>query len=127
MPERESREMYLETIYILSQKTARLRAVNIVEYMGFSKPSVSRAIGILRRDGYVEVDENGCISLTKEGASAAARIYERHTVLSEMLINLGVDRETAAGDACRMEHYISDVSFNAIKAHMARYKKQEAD
>lgn len=127
MPERESREMYLETIYILSQKTSRLRAVNIVEYMGFSKPSVSRAIGILRRDGYVEVDENGCISLTKEGASAAARIYERHTVLSEMLINLGVDRETAAGDACRMEHYISDVSFNAIKAHMARYKKQEAD
>lgn len=127
MPERESREMYLETIYILSQKNSRLRAVNIVEYMGFSKPSVSRAIGILRRDGYVEVDENGCISLTKEGASAAARIYERHTVLSEMLINLGVDRETAAGDACRMEHYISDVSFNAIKAHMARYKKQEAD
>ena len=127
MPERESREMYLETIYILSQKNSRLRAVNIVEYMGFSKPSVSRAIGILRRDGYVEVDENGCISLTKEGASAAARIYERHTVLSEMLINLGVDRETAVGDACRMEHYISDVSFNAIKAHMARYKKQEAD
>ena len=81
----------------------------------------------LRRDGYVEVDENGCISLTKEGASAAEHIYERHTVLSEMLMSLGVDRETAAGDACRMEHYISDISFNAIKAHMARYKKQEAD
>lgn len=118
MPIHESREMYLETIYILSHKTSKLRAVNIVDYMGFSKPSVSRAIGILRRGGYITVDENGFITLTASGRATAEHIYERHTVLTEMLLGLGVDKGTAANDACRMEHYISDKSFNAIKRHL---------
>ena len=120
MPIHESREMYLETIYILSRKTAKLRAVNIVDYMGFSKPSVSRAIGILRRGGYITVDENGFITLTASGKATAEHIYERHTVLTEMLLGLGVDKETAVNDACRMEHYISDKSFDAVKRHLSK-------
>ena len=123
MPIHESREMYLETIYILSRKTAKLRAVNIVDYMGFSKPSVSRAIGILRRGGYITVDENGFITLTASGKATAEHIYERHTVLSELLIRLGVDEKTATDDACRIEHVISDESFQAIKQYYYQHKK----
>ena len=117
----ESGEMYLETIHVLSQKSTAVRAIDIGEHMGFSKPSVSRALGVLRKDGFVEKDADGYIKLTKSGEKVARRIYERHTVLSHLFINLGVDEKTAVTDACRIEHYISDKTFNAIKAHMKKY------
>ena len=117
----ESGEMYLETIYVLSQKSAKVRAIDVGEYMGYSKPSVSRALGLLKRDGLARTDEFGAIKLTEEGEAKAKSIYERHTVLSKLFMNLGVDEKTATEDACRIEHYISDKSFNAIKAHMMQY------
>ena len=117
----ESGEMYLETIYILSQKSANVRGINVGEYMGVSKPSVSRAIGILKKHGLVITDEFGYIKLTEAGEKRAKDIYERHTVLTKLFINLGVDEETAANDACRIEHYMSDKTFDAIKAHIAKY------
>ncbi|SCW50906.1 iron (metal) dependent repressor, DtxR family [Ruminococcaceae bacterium YRB3002] len=118
----ESGEMYLETIYVLSQSSDEVRSIDIGKYMGFSKPSVSRAIGVLKKNGYVSIDEQGHIQLTDAGKKIAKTIYERHTVLTEMLISLGVDKETATEDACRIEHYISDKSFKAIKKHMKEYK-----
>lgn len=121
MAMQESGEMYLETIYILSQKSAKVRGIDVGEYMGFSKPSVSRAIGLLKKDGLARIDEFGSIKLTEAGEAKARSIYERHTVLSRLFMNLGVDEETATEDACRIEHYISDKSFNAIKAHMLKY------
>ena len=117
----ESGEMYLETIHVLSQKSNAVRAIDIGEYMGYSKPSVSRALGLLKKEGFVEKDSDGYIKLTKTGEKTAKRIYERHTVLSRLLMNLGVDEKTAVTDACRVEHYISDKTFNAIKAHMKKY------
>ena len=117
----ESGEMYLETIYILSRKSQSVRAVDVGEYMGFSKPSVSRAVGLLKKDGYVLTDDLGFLKLTEEGEKLAKDIYERHTVLTRLFINLGVDEETAAADACRIEHYMSSKTFEAIKAHMAKY------
>ena len=117
----ESGEMYLETIHVLSQKSNAVRAIDIGEYMGYSKPSVSRALGMMKKEGYVEKDSDGYIKLTKTGEKTAKRIYERHTVLSRLLMNLGVDEKTAVTDACRVEHYISDKTFNAIKAHMKKY------
>ncbi len=117
----ESGEMYLETIYVLSQESDVVRGIDIGEYMGFSRPSVSRALGVLRENGFVEKDPDGHIKLTESGEAIAKRIYERHTVLTQLLKNLGVDEETASEDACRIEHYISDTSFNAIKAHMKEH------
>ena len=117
----ESGEMYLETIYVLSQESSEVRAIDIGEYMGFSKPSVSRALGLLKDEGLIKKDDNGFIRLTEAGNILAKRIYERHTVLTRLLINIGVDEETASEDACRVEHYISDKTFDAIKAHMAKY------
>ena len=117
----ESGEMYLETIYILSQGSSTVRAIDVGTYMGFSKPSVSRAIGLLKKDGMVVTDDLGHLKLTEDGEKKAKGIYERHTVLTKLFINLGVDEETAANDACRIEHYMSDETFNAIKAHMAKY------
>lgn len=111
----ESGEMYLETIYILSQKSNTVRAIDVGEYMGFSKPSVSRALGLLKSGGYVEVSSEGYLSLTDEGNEVAQKIYERHNILTELLVKLGVDRETASEDACKVEHVISDKTFNAIK------------
>ena len=119
----ESGEMYLETIYILSQKSSTVRGIDVGEYMGFSKPSVSRGIGLLKKDGLVETDQSGYIKLTPKGLELAEKIYERHTILTAVLIDLGVDEKTAADDACRIEHYISDTAFNAIKAHLKKYKK----
>ena len=119
----ESGEMYLETIYILSQKSSSVRAIDVGEQMGFSKPSVSRAIGLLKKEGFVETDDLGYLKLTQKGDEKAKSIYDRHTVLTKLLINLGVSEETAANDACRIEHYISDETFNAIKAHMKKYGK----
>ena len=122
MDNRESAEMYLETIYILSEKSDSVRKIDISRYMGYAKPSVTRGISLLEKRGLVTVDGEGIIILTKEGKRDAKRIYERHTVLSKMLENLGVDEKTAAEDACRIEHYISDTSFKAIKAHLKKYK-----
>lgn len=118
---RESGEMYLETIYILSQKSSEVRSIDVGEYMGYSKPSVSRAIGILKNDGLVTTDGSGFIKLTESGEAKAKTIYERHTLLSRLLINIGVDEKTAAEDACRIEHYISEKTFDAIKKHVKRY------
>ena len=114
----ESGEMYLETIHVLLQKNAGVRSVDISEHMGYSKPSVSRAVGLLKKDGYILVDEDGYITLTQAGLEVAGKIYERHTILSRMLTQLGVSAETAAEDACRLEHAISDESFEAIKKHL---------
>ena len=115
----ESGEMYLETIYILSEENSFVRAIDVGERMGFSKPSVSRAMGNLKQDGYIEVAANGAITLTDSGRGIAEKIYERHTLLAELLERLGVDPETAVQDACKIEHDISDKSFAAIKRHMA--------
>ncbi len=113
----ESGEMYLETILILSKQNSFVRAIDVGEYMGFSKPSVSRAMGILRQDGYIDVAANGAITLSGNGLEIAKKIYERHTTLTELLVNLGVSRETAVQDACKIEHDISDESFEALKRH----------
>ena len=110
--------MYLETILILSKQQTNVRSLDVADYMGFSKPSVSRAVGLLKSGGYITVDGNGYLTLTAEGLGVAEKIYERHTVLTEILIRLGVERETALEDACKMEHVISDESFNAIKTHI---------
>ena len=114
----ESGEMYLETIYVLGKANAHVRSVDISEHMGYSKPSVSRAVHLLEENGYIEMDADGFITLTASGKEVAEKIFERHTVITGMLIRLGVDPETAADDACKMEHAISDVSFEAIKRHM---------
>ncbi len=114
----ESGEMYLETIYVLSQKSDKVRAIDVGEYMGFSKPSVSRALGLLKNGGYVVTDGNGYLSLTNEGREVAEKIYERHEILTKFLTGLGIDEETASHDACKIEHVISDESFEAIKKNM---------
>ena len=115
----ESGEMYLETILVLKNKQDVVRAIDIAEDMGFSKPSVSRALSILKEEKYISVDDKGSITLTRKGSLVAKKIYERHVVLSDMLITLGVDRKTALEDACRVEHVISDKSFAAIKKYIA--------
>jgi Mn-dependent DtxR family transcriptional regulator len=117
----ESGEMYLETIYVLSLKSPCVRGIDVGEYMGYSKPSVSRALGLLKDEGLVKKDENGYLKLTTAGEILAKRIYERHTVLSKLFMDLGVDEETAVEDACRVEHYISDKTFDAIKTHMSKF------
>ena len=122
MAMQESGEMYLETIYVLSQQSASVRSIDVADHLGYSKPSVSRAVGLLKKEGLLLMDEMGYLKLTPAGEEKARRIYERHTVLSRLLMNLGVDEETATEDACRIEHYISDTSFNAIKAHMKKYR-----
>ena len=114
----ESGEMYLETIYILTKKNHDVRSLDVAEYMNFSKPSVSRAVGLLKQGGYITVDPDGYLHLTDLGKEIAAKIYERHTLLTEILMRLGVDQETAADDACKIEHDISDKSFEAIKRHV---------
>jgi Mn-dependent DtxR family transcriptional regulator len=118
----ESAEMYLETIYVLTQKSNTVRSIDVAESMGYSKPSVSRAIGILKAGEYITVDKSGFIALTEKGISKAEELYERHTILTEMLLSLGVDREIAVDDACKIEHVISAESFEAIKKHIRTYK-----
>lgn len=114
----ESGEMYLESIYVLSSKNPNVRSIDVVEYMGYSKPSVSRAMSLLRKNGYVMTDENGCLILTESGLEVAKTIYERHTILTKFLVSIGVDAKIAAEDACRIEHVISSPSFDALKRHM---------
>ena len=116
----ESGQMYLETIYVLSREKSEVHSIDVSEHMGYSKPSVSRAIGLLKQGGYVEMAENGALTLTEAGRDVAKKIYERHTILTEWLVSLGVDRDIAMEDACKMEHDISDVSLEAIKKHMQK-------
>ncbi len=111
----ESGEMYLETIFLLSQKRSAVRAIDVGEYMGYSKPSVSRAMGILKNGGLITVDRDGLISLTLEGREKAQKIYDRHTILTTFLVKLGVNEDIATEDACKIEHAISDESIEAIK------------
>ena len=124
---KESGEMYLEAIYVLSQKSDEVRAIDVGDYLGYSKPSVSRALGLLTDDGYISRNEDSFISLTEAGKEHAKSIYERHTLLTEVFTKLGVDKETATEDACRIEHYISDTTFNAIKEHMLKYSRSEQE
>lgn len=119
----ESGQMYLEAIYVLSQKSKNIRAIDVCAYLNYSKPSVSRAVGILKKNGYISVDSDGYITLNEEGRVLAEVLYERHTVLTKMLVELGVDEETATEDACRIEHVISDKSFAAVKSHYLNFKK----
>ena len=114
----ESGEMYLESILVLIRQGKAVRSIDIVDYMGYSKPSVSRAVGLLKSAGYIAVDQNGYITLTASGGEIAAKIYERHTMLTEFLVRLGVEESVASEDACKVEHVISDQTFEAIKAHV---------
>ena len=117
----ESGEMYLEAILVLSRERNFVRSVDVSEYLGYSKPSVSRAVGLLKNGEYITVDPNGGLNLTEKGREIAEKIYERHTLLSELLVRMGVSKETAAADACKMEHAISDETFQAIKNHVRIY------
>ena len=116
----ESGEMYLETIYLLTEEKVGVRSIDVCEHMGFSKPSVSRAVGLLKAGGYIEVDKDGYISLTDIGREVAVKMYDRHRLLTDFLINLGVDKDVAATDACKIEHHISDESFDALKRHICK-------
>lgn len=116
----ESGEMYLESIYVLSRKNTRVRSIDVVEYMNYSKPSVSRAIGLLKNGGYISVDRDGHLSLTEIGLEIAEKIYERHKLLTSFLTSLGVSEEVASADACKIEHVISDESFDAIKRNQIK-------
>lgn len=118
----ESGEMYLESIYVLTKTRGAVRSLDVAEYMNFSKPSVSRAVGLLKSGGYLTVDKDGLLYLTETGTAVAEKIYERHTLLTAFLIRLGVDEKVAAEDACKMEHVISDESFSAIKKHVKEVK-----
>ena len=123
----ESAENYLETILILSKRKGAVRSIDIANELGFTKPSVSRAMSILKKDGYVNVDADGAITLTETGLAIAKTMYTRHTVLSQMLMELGVDEKTATEDACRIEHVISEKSFAAVQAHLEQVTKMRED
>jgi Mn-dependent DtxR family transcriptional regulator len=116
----ESGEMYLESIYVLTRENKNVRSIDVVEYMGFSKPSVSRAIGLLKNGGYVTVDKDGFLSLTEVGLEVSRKIYERHDIISKFLISLGVSEEAASNDACKIEHVISQETITAIKKHFEK-------
>ncbi len=113
----ESGQMYLETIYILTQKRQDVRSIDVCEYMGYSKPSVSRAVGLLKNGGFLNVDSDGFLTLTDAGREVAEKMYERHNIISGLLVRLGVDKAIATEDACKIEHVISDESFSAIKGY----------
>ena len=123
----ESGEMYLETIYVLQKKLGHVRSVDVAEHMGYSKPSISRAMGLLKDGGFIQIAKDGAITLTSSGLTVAEKIYERHTLLTRLLVNLGVRPETAAEDACKIEHAISDESFEAIKNHVLANEKKPVD
>ena len=123
MPMHESGQMYLEAIYVLLQTKEKIRAIDVGAYLGYTKPSVSRAVGLLKKSEHISVDSDGFITMTPKGEHFAEQLYERHTVLTNMLMALGIDEETATEDACRIEHVISDKSFAAVKKHYLDYKK----
>lgn len=118
----ESGEMYLETILILENKQGSVRSIDVAEYMGYSKPSVSRAVGVLKENGYLVMEKDSRLTLTEKGRKVAEKIYERHTMLTELLVSLGVPQEIAVSDACKIEHDISDETFEAIKSHRAKHQ-----
>ena len=120
----ESGEMYLESIFVLSNQKGSVRAIDVGEYLGYSKPSVSRAMGLLKNGGFITVDKDGSINLTDAGREIAQKIYDRHTLLTGLLTQLGVSEETAAEDACKMEHAISDETFDAIKRYVERLEQK---
>ena len=120
----ESGEMYLEAILVLTKTNGSVRSIDVSEYLGYSKPSVSRAMGILRTGAYILVDKDGTITLTESGKEIAEKIYERHTLLTKLLVRMGVSEETAAADACKLEHAVSDESFDAIKRYVANLDLQ---
>ena len=120
----ESAEMYLETIYKLSQSQASVRSIDIAEALGYSRPSISRAVGLLKNSGHLDTDQNGFLVLTPSGRTIAENIYTRHRTLEQALLLLGVAPETAEEDACRIEHVISEESLHAIEAHIAHYSKK---
>ena len=126
MSRNESAEMYLETIYTLSRSKGSVRSIDVAEALGYSRPSVSRAVGLLKKDGYLVMDGDNFLQLTEAGETLAEKIYRRHTVLTAALAALGVDAETAAEDACRIEHVISDRTLSAITRHMEQYGKGTA-
>lgn len=117
----ESGEMYLETILILSKKGSAIRSIDICEYMGFSKPSVSRAVGLLKNGEFIEVDNSGFITLTSKGKEIAQKIYDKHNLLTQFLVKLGVEEKIASDDACKMEHCISDKTFDALKNFIEKH------
>ena len=121
----ESGQMYLETIYVLLKRLDSVHSIDVAEHLGYSKPSVSRAVGILKNNGYITVDGEGHLFLTEEGLKVAEELFERHTVLTKLLVSLGVDEETATDDACRIEHVISETTFNAIKKHFDKTNRGE--
>ncbi len=121
----ESGEMYLEDILVLREKQGLVRAIDIVNYTGYSKPSISRAVGLLKKEGYIEVDAEGYITLKPSGEEIAEKILERHRLLTEFLVRIGVDPEIAAHDACKIEHAVSDETFEKIKAHANRANKSQ--
>ena len=112
--------MYLETIYLLTEENPNVRSIDVCEHMGFSKPSVSRAVGLLKNGGYITVDKDGYISLTDVGREVAVKMYDRHKLLTDFLVGLGVNKEIATADACKIEHHISDESFEALKRHICK-------
>ena len=116
----ESGEMYLETIHVLTQQKENVRSIDICEYMGYSKPSISRAVGILKKAGYITVDKNGYITLTDDGKLIAQKTYERHSILKSLFIKMGVSEQVASEDACKIEHVISDEVFDAIKKYFSK-------
>ena len=119
----ESGEMYLESILVLIRQGKAVRSIDIVDYMGYSKPSVSRAMGLLRENGYITMDKEGLITLTESGLAIAERVYERHKTLSSFFMKLGVDEETALEDACKVEHDLSEQTYEAIKRHALSARK----
>ena len=123
----ESGEMYLESIYVLLHKNGNVRSVDIAEYMGYSKPSISRAMGLLKDGDFIKIAKDGSITLTPAGIAVAEKIYERHTLLSNLLIRLGVSPEVASEDACKLEHAISDESFEAIKNFVRNYENKSVE
>ena len=115
----ESGEMYLESIYVLNKKNGNVRSIDVCEYLGYSKPSVSRAVGLLKGGGYLVMEADGRLTLTDLGNEIAQKIYQRHTVLTKLFLSLGVSEQTATDDACKIEHHISDETFNAIKKYIS--------
>ena len=116
----ESAEMYLETIYLLSLKSNTVKSIDVAESMGYSKPSVSRAVSLLKQGGYLKVGDDGSLCLTKKGFNAAKGVFERHKILTEFLTSIGVDGDTADSDACKIEHVISEKTINAIKKYIKK-------
>ena len=119
----ESGEMYLETIFVISKERDTVRSIDVAEHLGYSKPSVSRAMGILKNGGYITMDAHGALTLTDTGREIAEKIYERHTFLTKFLMAIGVSEATASEDACKIEHVISDEAFDAMKSHAEKYRK----